>query len=79
MNIENRSTEYSVIKSVRSSASESILGAQTKLLAVTKFEIVLSVSMSQQSVRGLREWEERRRLLHDFCFIICQSAAVSTL
>ena len=43
-----------------SSASESIPGAQTKLLAVTEFEIVLSecLSVSIECVRGLREWEE---------------------
>ena len=57
-----------------------ILGAQTKLLAVTNFEIVLSECLSVSTEwPGLREWEERRRLLHDFCLIICQSATVSTL
>ncbi len=72
---------YLLIRTDRSSASaESILGAQTKLLAVTKFEIVLTECLNVSTeCPGLREWEERRRLLHDFCLIVCQSAPASTL
>ena len=72
---------YLLTRSDISSASVvSIQGAQTKLLAVTKFEIVLTECLNVSTeCPGLREWEERRRLLHDFCLIVCQSAPASTL